>query len=64
MDRRAFLETSAAGLGLAALSPGVFAAAPSTPVRVGLIGCGWYGKADLLRRPYRQPWVLPEPDNV
>ncbi|MDZ4685366.1 MAG: Gfo/Idh/MocA family oxidoreductase [Planctomycetaceae bacterium] len=49
MDRRVFLQTSAAGLGLAALSPGVFAAAPSTPVRVGLIGCGWYGKADLLR---------------
>jgi predicted dehydrogenase len=49
MDRRMFLQTGMAGLGLAALNPGVFAAAPSNPLRVGLIGCGWYGKADLLR---------------
>jgi predicted dehydrogenase len=49
MDRRTFLQTGAAGLGLAALNPLVFAAAESKPVRVGLIGCGWYGKADLFR---------------
>lgn len=49
MDRRTFLQTSATGLGLSALNPLVFAAAQSKPVRVGLIGCGWYGKADLFR---------------
>ncbi|HET6423698.1 MAG TPA: Gfo/Idh/MocA family oxidoreductase [Planctomycetaceae bacterium] len=49
MDRRTFLQTGAAGVGLAALNPLVFAAAETRPVRVGLIGCGWYGKADLFR---------------
>lgn len=49
MDRRAFLQTSTAGLGLAALNPTLFAAVQSQPLRVALIGCGWYGKADLLR---------------
>lgn len=44
MNRRQFLTTSAAGLGLSALD---FAA--DKPLRVGLIGCGWYGKCDLLR---------------
>src|SRR6266849_3318963 len=41
MDRRQFLYTSAAG----------FAAqlAAQKPRRVGLIGCGWYGKCDLFR---------------
>jgi predicted dehydrogenase len=48
MDRRRFLSTSAAGL---ALSAGGYAVpfADQKPRRVGLIGCGWYGKADLLR---------------
>src|SRR5579884_2726295 len=47
MNRRQFLGTGAAGLALsqAALSA---AFADRTP-RVGLIGCGWYGKIDLLR---------------
>ncbi|MDB5390143.1 MAG: iolG 7 [Planctomycetaceae bacterium] len=49
MDRRTFLQTSGVGLSLAALNPGLFAAAQSQPLRVALIGCGWYGKADLLR---------------
>lgn len=49
MDRRTFLQSGTAGLGLAALSSRVFAAADTKPLRVGLIGCGWYGKADLLR---------------
>lgn len=50
MDRRSFLQTGAAGLSLTALNPVLYAAAPSgTPIRVALIGCGWYGKADLLR---------------
>src|SRR5947209_10113965 len=44
MNRRRFLQTAAAG---AALSP--FAYADDKPRRVGLIGCGWYGKVDLLR---------------
>ena len=47
MHRRQFLS-SAAGL---ALSTSGFALpfADQKPRRVGLIGCGWYGKADLLR---------------
>jgi predicted dehydrogenase len=44
MNRRQFLTTTAAGLAYAARG---FAA--DKPRRVGLIGCGWYGKADLLR---------------
>ncbi|MCI0459500.1 MAG: Gfo/Idh/MocA family oxidoreductase [Gemmataceae bacterium] len=54
MDRRDFLHTGAAGLALSAAS---LSAAPSSarqagdqkPPRVGLIGCGWYGKIDLFR---------------
>ena len=41
MNRRTFLSaTSLAGLAFAA---------DGKPLRVGLIGCGWYGKADLIR---------------
>ena len=48
MHRREFLSSSAAGLTLA--SAGAFAQlAGEKPKRVGLIGCGWYGKCDLLR---------------
>ena len=52
--RRDFLRTSvAAGVG-ASLATNSFwtphvVAAPDKPRRVGLIGCGWYGKCDLLR---------------
>src|ERR1700687_3976447 len=48
MNRRDFLQTGAAGL---ALSAAVHAApaTPARPQRVGLIGCGWYGKCDLFR---------------
>src|SRR5450759_1445613 len=48
MNRRQFIRTGAAGLGAAALG---FAgqAGSSKPLRVGMIGCGWYGKCDLLR---------------
>jgi len=52
MDRRLFLQTGAAGLSLAALNPLLMAAPAASsgkPPRVALIGCGWYGKADLLR---------------
>src|SRR6516162_10034568 len=43
MNRRRFLQ-AAAGAGLAAA-----AYADDKPRRVGLIGCGWYGKVDILR---------------
>lgn len=48
MNRRQFLHATAAGMALS--SPGY--AMPyqdQKPKRVGLIGCGWYGKVDLLR---------------
>ena len=49
MDRRDFLQVGAAGLALSAAS-GMAGAAPETKARrVGLIGCGWYGKCDLFR---------------
>lgn len=50
MHRRDFLKAGAAGLTLSA-SGLSFAAefADTKPKRVGLIGCGWYGKCDLLR---------------
>ncbi len=51
MDRRDFLQTGAAGLAFSAAASFVTAApeAKSKPRRVGLIGCGWYGKCDLFR---------------
>src|SRR5258708_29570691 len=45
MDRRQFIATTAAGVALASQA----AFAQDKPRRVGLIGCGWYGKADLFR---------------
>jgi predicted dehydrogenase len=45
MHRRQFFQTGAAGLALASLAG---ADTPKAP-RVALIGCGWYGKADLFR---------------
>lgn len=48
MNRRQFLQTSAAALAASVLpSPAADFADPRK--RVGLIGCGWYGKADLFR---------------
>src|SRR5262249_7887278 len=49
MNRRQFLQAGAAGLALS--SAGSYAAefADRKSPRVGLIGCGWYGKSDLLR---------------
>src|SRR5579859_5336678 len=41
MDRRKFLSTTTAGLAAAL--------ADEKPKRVGVIGCGWYGKCDLFR---------------
>jgi predicted dehydrogenase len=48
MNRRDFLQASTAGLAVAATQAGAQETQPRPP-RVGLIGCGWYGKADLLR---------------
>jgi predicted dehydrogenase len=49
MNRREFLKASAAA-GVALSATGAFAADTDTSKkRVGLIGCGWYGKSDLLR---------------
>lgn len=50
MNRRKFLQVGAAGLALSALSQYSYAAEfADQKKRVGLIGCGWYGKIDLLR---------------
>jgi predicted dehydrogenase len=49
MDRRTFLQSSLAGGGLATLGARLFAAHKAEPLRAALIGCGWYGKTDLLR---------------
>jgi predicted dehydrogenase len=48
MNRRQFLQIGAAGLALSALG-GYAAEFADQKKRVGLIGCGWYGKSDLLR---------------
>src|SRR5476651_1286458 len=48
MNRRQFVYTTAAGLG--SLARGYAQqAADQKKLRVGMIGCGWYGKTDLLR---------------
>jgi predicted dehydrogenase len=44
MDRRVFLQGAAALLAAQSM-----VAQNAKPRRVGLIGCGWYGKIDLLR---------------
>jgi predicted dehydrogenase len=54
MDRRQFITatTATAGLALAAAKQQQLLAqeiADQKPKRVGLIGCGWYGKCDLFR---------------
>src|SRR5438552_1586737 len=46
MNRREFLHTSA---GLALSAAGAAAFADQKPLRVGLIGSGWYGKCSLFR---------------
>ena len=47
MDRRLFLGTTAAGVALSTFP--CHSATTRKIRRVGLIGSGWYGKADLLR---------------
>lgn len=48
MNRRKFLQLSAAGVALSSLAP-YAAELGGQKKRVGLIGTGWYGKCDLLR---------------
>lgn len=51
MYRRQFLQSGSAALALSA-GTSLTSASPSKPrprKRVGLIGCGWYGKVDLFR---------------
>ncbi|UCG59156.1 MAG: Gfo/Idh/MocA family oxidoreductase [Phycisphaerales bacterium] len=49
MDRREFLQATAAGLALSAAGGYGADSAGSKPKRVALIGCGWYGKSALFR---------------
>ncbi len=51
MNRREFLQTGsmAAGVALAGSGRRTFGSTSREAKRVGLIGSGWYGKADLLR---------------
>src|SRR5881398_988627 len=49
MNRRRFLSTSALGLCLSSRGDSAVPYADQKPLRVGLIGTGWYGKVDLLR---------------
>lgn len=50
MDRRSFLTRSAlASTAAAALHSRAYAAGSDQTRRVALIGCGWYGKCDLLQ---------------
>ena len=50
MNRRNFLKLSAAGIALTGLRPFSYADEfADQKKRVGLIGCGWYGKCDLFR---------------
>jgi predicted dehydrogenase len=49
MNRRDFLGASAAGVVAAKAQGQQPGQQPARPPRVGLIGCGWYGKCDLLR---------------
>ena len=48
MDRRDFIKSGAAALAFSSL-PAYAEQLADTRKRVGLIGSGWYGKADLLR---------------
>lgn len=49
MNRREFLQVSAAGVALSTVGGYAAEFADQKPKRVGLIGTGWYGKCDLMR---------------
>src|SRR5262244_580118 len=48
MNRRRFLQLTATGLALSSMG-GFAAEFADAKKRVGMIGCGWYGKCDLFR---------------
>jgi predicted dehydrogenase len=49
MNRREFLQAGAAGLAMSTLLRADDVPTVARGKRVGLIGCGWYGKCDLFR---------------
>lgn len=50
ISRREFIKTGASALALSSISiPGLSSVQSSQPLRVGLIGTGWYGKSDLFK---------------
>src|SRR5438094_2994787 len=49
ITRRRFLQTVSASVALSALGADGLEIVNGKPRRVGLIGCGWYGKSDLWR---------------
>jgi len=49
INRREALKVGAAGLTTSMLGAHASGAADAKSYRVGLIGCGWYGKSDLFR---------------
>src|SRR5262245_19829433 len=49
MNRREFLQAGAAGLAISSILRADDVPAIAKGKRVGLIGCGWYGKCDLFR---------------
>src|SRR4051812_11978659 len=49
INRRQFLQSTAAAVAATALNAHVAYAQDQKPLRVGLIGSGWYGKSDILR---------------
>lgn len=49
-NRRNFLKGTAATLAMSAFGArGMDIINPPRPIRVGLVGAGWYGKSDLFR---------------
>ena len=49
INRRNFMKAGIGGaMSWAALHARAYATAEDKPLRVGLIGCGWYGKTDLF----------------
>ncbi|MEA3225432.1 MAG: gfo/Idh/MocA family oxidoreductase, partial [Planctomycetota bacterium] len=49
MDRRDFLRAGVAGMALSTVGNYIAESASQKRRRVGLIGCGWYGKSAMFR---------------
>jgi predicted homoserine dehydrogenase-like protein len=49
MDRRDFLRAGVAGMALSTAGSYIAESANQKRRRIGLIGCGWYGKSALFR---------------